>query len=135
MIPGRIHILIIISSVFLLSSCAYNAGYNPTYLPDDPPEQLSSNEILLLMDDEEEEFIFSGSPTSLTGGATTLTIPLGTILKEVAEEILEDRFAGGGLRDPSLRSSTPCSPTFVPDAGRRANIPRPTNPSRGPGAD
>jgi len=68
-----IHTLIIIAAIFLLSSCAYNAGYNPTYLPDDPPVRLSSHEVLLLMDDE-EEFVFSGSPTSLTGGATTLTL-------------------------------------------------------------
>lgn len=114
MIPGRVHILIIISAVLLLSSCAYNAGYNPTYLPDDPPEQLSSNEILLLMDDEEEEFVFSGSPTSLTGGATTLTMPLGAILKEVAEEILEDRFAGGVEFSNTLKTADPYILAFHP---------------------
>lgn len=110
----RIHILIIIAAVFLLSSCAYNAGYNPTYLPDDPPEQLSSNEILLLMDDEEEEFVFSGSPTSLTGGTTTLTLPLGAILKEVAEEILEDRFAGGVEFSNTMKTSDSYVLTFHP---------------------
>lgn len=110
----RILILIIIAALFFLSSCAYNAGYNPTYLPDDPPEQLSSHEILLLMDDEEEEFVFSGSPTSLTGAATTLTIPLGTILKEVSEEILEDRFAGGVEFSNNLKTDEPYELIFHP---------------------
>ena len=79
-------LIFILSAAFLLSSCAFKAGYNPTYLPDEEPEPLSSHEILLLMEDEEEEFVFTGSPTSLTGGATTLELPLGAILKEVAEE-------------------------------------------------
>ena len=110
----RIHILIIIAAIFLLSSCAYYAGYNPTYLPDDPPEQLSSHEVLLLMDDEEEEFVFSGSPTSLTGGGTSLTLPLGAILKEVAEEILEDRFAGGVEFSNTIKTDDPYILAFHP---------------------
>ena len=47
------------------------------------------------MEDEEESFVYSGSPSSFTGSGTTLTIPLGFVLREVAEEILEDRFSGG----------------------------------------
>lgn len=86
---------IIWAILFLVSGCAYTAGYNPTYLPDEEPDYLSADEVLLVMPDEDEGFVFSGSPTSLTGGATKLTIPLGTILKEVSEEILEDRFSGG----------------------------------------
>jgi hypothetical protein len=78
-----------------VTGCSFQAGYNPTYLPDEEPEYLSASEVLLLMADEEEDFVFSGSPTSFTGWATNLTIPLGTILKETAEEILEDRFSGG----------------------------------------
>ena len=77
-----------------LSGCAYQAGYNPTYLPDEEPEYISADEVLLVMPDEVEDFVFKGSPSSFTGGGTTLTIPLGVILREVAEEILEDRFSG-----------------------------------------
>ena len=78
----------------LISGCAYQAGYNPTYIPDEEPEYISADEVLLVMPDEVEDFIYSGSPSSFTGGGTTLTIPLGVILKEVSEEILEDRFSG-----------------------------------------
>lgn len=80
--------------LWLVSGCAYQAGYNPTYLPEEEPEYISADEVLLVMPDEEEDFVYSGSPSSFTGGGTTLTIPLGVILKEVSEEILEDRFSG-----------------------------------------
>lgn len=76
------------------SGCAYQAGYNPTYIPDEEPEYISADEVLLVMPDEVEDFVYSGSPSSFTGSGTTLTIPLGVILKEVSEEILEDRFSG-----------------------------------------
>ena len=88
--------LLVISFLLLMQSgCAYKAGYNPTYIPDENPEYFSSENVLLFMEDEEEKFVFTGNPTSLTGSATTLTLPLGFIIKEVSEEVLEDRFSGG----------------------------------------
>jgi hypothetical protein len=80
--------------VLLLGGCAYQAGYNPTYIPDEEPDYISSDEVLLVMADEDEDYVYTGSPSSFTGGGTSLSIPLGTITKEVAEEILEDRFSG-----------------------------------------
>lgn len=87
--------LIICTATLFISSCAYTGDYNPAYLPDEEPEYLSAEEVLLVMSEEEENYVFSGNPSSLTGAASKLTIPLGTILKEVSEEILEDRFSGG----------------------------------------
>lgn len=81
--------------LFLVSACSHTGGYNPAYIPDDEPEYLSADEVLLLMPKEEESYVFSGNPSSFTGSATKLTIPLGIVLKEVSEEILEDRFSGG----------------------------------------
>lgn len=78
-----------------LSGCAYQGGYSPTYLPNEKPHYLSASEVLLVMPDEEEDYVFKGNPSSFTGSITSLTLPLGYILKEVAEEILEDRFSGG----------------------------------------
>ena len=86
--------LLVSSVILLLSGCAYQAGYNPTYIPDEEPDYISADEVLLVMADEDEEFIYTGSPSSFTGGGTTLSIPLGAITREVAEEILEDRFSG-----------------------------------------
>jgi hypothetical protein len=78
-----------------VSGCSYNVGYNPNYVPDEEPEHLSADEVILIMDEVDEEYVFLGKPTSMTGGGTTLEVPLGFILKEVSEEILEDRFSGG----------------------------------------
>ena len=90
-----VYVCLVFGMLFLSSGCAYKAGYNPTYLPDENPEHVSSKSVLLIMADEDENFTFTGSPTSLTGSTTTVTLPLGFILKEVSEEILEDRFSGG----------------------------------------
>ena len=89
-----LRILAASTALWLVSGCAYQAGYNPTYLPAEEPEYISADEVLLVMPDEVEDFVYSGSPSSFTGSATSLTIPLGVILKEVSEEILEDRFSG-----------------------------------------
>lgn len=87
-------ILAVTTALWLVSGCAYQAGYNPTYVPDEEPEYVSADEVLLVMPDEVEDFVYSGNPSSFTGAATTLTIPLGAILKAVSQEILEDRFSG-----------------------------------------
>jgi hypothetical protein len=89
-----LRILAVPCALLMVSGCAYQAGYNPTYIPDEEPEYISADEVLLVMPDEVEDFVYSGSPATFTGSATTLTIPLGTILKQVSEEILEDRFSG-----------------------------------------
>ncbi len=94
-------------SLFLASGCAYQAGYNPAYIPDEAPEYLSAEQVLLVIPAEEENFVHTSNPSSFTGGATTLTIPIGFILKQVSQEILEDRFAGG----------TGFANEFVPDQG------------------
>jgi hypothetical protein len=89
-----LRILAASTALWLVAGCAYQAGYNPTYIPDEEPEYISADEVLLVMPDEVENFVYSGNPSSFTGSATSLTIPLGVILKEVSEEILEDRFSG-----------------------------------------
>jgi len=102
----RIEVLIACVIVLLASGCAFQTGYNPTYLPDEEPEYLSADEVLLVMPREAEDFVYAGSPSSLTGGATNLTVPLGFILKQVAEEILEDRFSGGTDFDNEFRAES-----------------------------
>ena len=89
----RSRFLVILLLSFLVG-CSFQAGYNPTYVPDEEPEYISADEVLLLMPDEVEDFVYSGSPKSFSGSGTNLTIPIGVVLKEVAVEILEDRFSG-----------------------------------------
>lgn len=81
--------------VSLTSACAYQVGFNPAYLPDEDVELVSAGSVLLVMPEDEENFVHTGSPSSFTGGGTSLTIPLGYILKSVSEDVLGDRFSGG----------------------------------------
>ncbi|WP_128106574.1 hypothetical protein [Azoarcus sp. DN11] len=42
-----------------------------------------------------QEEVFSGKPTSFTGGGTTLTLPLGNITRDAANLAFKDVFSGG----------------------------------------
>ena len=94
MTAGRKYL--VTSAVFTVASgYAYQTGFNSTYLPDEEPDYLSAYKVPLVMSKDVEDFVYTGSPSSFTGSASSLTVPLGFILKEFAEEILEDRFSGG----------------------------------------
>ena len=86
---------VVVLMAFLAACSSYQIGVNPAYIPDEAPEFLSADQVLLLMSDEEENYVYTGSASSFKGGSEELTVPLGKILREVSEEILEDRFSGG----------------------------------------
>lgn len=104
-----------VTTLFILSGCAYRAGYNPTYIPDESPHYLCAAAVLLYIEDEQEDFVYSGSPASFTGGATTLTIPIGTILKEVAEDVLENNFSGTIAFANSMTDLGQCEIVYQPE--------------------
>jgi len=83
--------LISIAALFL-SACSYNAGFNSTYLPPEGITTKINERVLIVMSEQEQEWVYSGNPTSFTGGATTLTIPLGNITKQIAIEVFSRHF-------------------------------------------
>ena len=103
-----------VTATFILSGCAYRAGYNPTYIPDKSSQYICAAAVLLYIEDEQEDFVYSGSPASFTGGATTLTIPIGTILKEVAEDVLENNFSGAIAFANSMNDLRQCEIVYNP---------------------
>jgi hypothetical protein len=84
---------IVLTMTFLGTACSYKAGYNVTYMPKSPETVLNEGMVLIYMTQEEEGQIFTGSPTSITGGATTLSLPLGNITKQIAEHIFSQHFS------------------------------------------
>ncbi len=74
--------------------CAYQTAYNSTYVPDEPSGHWSSNDAMVVMSEDDFNYTYKGSPSSFTGGGTTLEIPMGYIIREISMEVLRDRFSG-----------------------------------------
>ena len=84
---------ILVSAIVLVTTgCAYKVGYNSSYLPPAGIAGKVDGKALVVMTAEEVEWVYSGHPTSFTGGGTTLTVPLGNITKQVALEVFSRHF-------------------------------------------
>lgn len=69
-----------------LNGCAHVATYHADYLPSSnltAPVQIEGK-ALIYTDSADDAYVYSGSPTSITGGGTTLTIELGKMTREIA---------------------------------------------------
>lgn len=87
----------ILLMTLLLAGCSYNAGFNSTYLPPKGVTSKADEPILVVMTKEEQNWVYSDHPTSFTGSASTLTIPLGDITKQIALEVFSRHFSAATL--------------------------------------
>lgn len=85
----------VILGTLLTSGCAFNAGYNPSYLPAQPMALGITGKSAVVMEATDAQWTFTGGPTSFTGGGTKLTLPLGEITKQVALKVFGAAFASG----------------------------------------
>lgn len=87
-----------------LGGCAYNAEFTPAYLEEarHPAAERAEGKVLVYTTRADDEYVYSGSPTSFTGGGSTLTLPLGRITREAAKAAFADAFAGGAEHVPEL---------------------------------
>jgi hypothetical protein len=101
----RIATLFVMLTV-LLSGCSHVATYNPAYLSAPPPaaSERMDGKVLVYTERADDNYVFSGNPTSFTGGATTLTVPLGQITREVAVYAFGRHFKDGADAGNSLES-------------------------------
>ena len=79
----------------LLGGCAAEGLYQPEYLSKTSPPYLAENKIVVLMHDHDQQYTFTGKPTSEIGDNITLTIPLGSIMREVAANVFRSYFMYG----------------------------------------
>lgn len=81
----------------LLAGCSHVATYNPAYLSVPPPaaSERMDGRVLVYTERADDNYVFSGNPTSFTGSATTLTVPLGQITREVAVYAFGRHFKDG----------------------------------------
>jgi hypothetical protein len=101
----RIATLFVMLTV-LLSGCSHVATYNPAYLSAPPPaaSERMDGKVLVYTERADDNYVFSGNPTSFTGGATTLTVPLGQITREVAVYAFGRHFKDGADASNKLES-------------------------------
>lgn len=81
----------------LLAGCSHVATYNSAYLSAPPPaaSERMDGKVLVYTERADDNYVFSGNPTSFTGGATTLAVPLGQMTREVAVYAFGRHFTGG----------------------------------------
>jgi hypothetical protein len=77
------------------ASCAYEVGYRPEYLPEGAPSFVAQGKLLVVMPQEQREFVYEGRPSSTTGDFTTLTVPIGSIIQDIATDVFGECFAYG----------------------------------------
>jgi hypothetical protein len=86
-------LLLAIALLAVTSGCAYNAGYNSTYLPPAETRELLPGEVMIYMPAADAQWVYTGHPTSFTGSATTLSMPLGSITQQIAVRAFSQRFS------------------------------------------
>jgi hypothetical protein len=88
---------ILLAGLAGLAGCTFATTFNASYFPQRPvPEdQRIDGRVLVLTDPQDDAYVYSGSPTSFTGSATTLTLPLGQITREAAAAAFTNVFRGG----------------------------------------
>jgi hypothetical protein len=87
-----------------LSGCAQMATYNAAYIgtPATPTAEKLAGKALVYTDKMDDDTPYVGAPTSFTGSATKLTIPLGVITREIAATVFGDLFQDGAAKANTL---------------------------------
>lgn len=86
---------VMVATAFALGGCAYEIGYRGEYLPQEPPQYVARGKLLIVMPEEQRSFVYEGPPSSRTGDFTTLTVPVGAIVQEIASHVFGECFAYG----------------------------------------
>lgn len=84
--------------ILFIGSCSYDASFRQDFVPATPSlssMQKLDGKGLVIMSLSEENFIFSDNPASYTGAATSLTIPIGKVIKQIALEVFGSTFSEG----------------------------------------
>jgi hypothetical protein len=83
------------AAVLTVGGCAHEIGFHAEYLPQEPPQYVAQGKLLILMPEEQRFFTYEGPPSSRTGDYTTLVVPIGNIVQEIARHVFGECFAYG----------------------------------------
>ena len=85
----------LLGTALTLGACAYELGYRPEYVPAAAPNYVAQGKLLIVMAPEQREFVYDGKPSSATGDFTTLVVPIGSIVQDIAAQVFGECFAHG----------------------------------------
>jgi hypothetical protein len=105
-VPG-VRAMLLVVAIALVSGCAHTGAYDASYLAAarKPADQIVDGKVLIVTSQEDDQYLFNGHPTSFTGSATTLSLPLGQIVKEAAKAAFGDRFKDGADTATTVQST------------------------------
>lgn len=91
------HVALLCGATFFLAACSHTASYNAAHFEYTPRTfgQKIDGMAAIQMSPQEQGETYTGKPTSFTGGATSLTLPIGQILREGAVLAFRDMFSEG----------------------------------------
>ena len=110
-----LRLILALPLVALLGACSFNAYYNPAFT--DKPitvEQQLPGKALVYNMPADAKYVFSGHPTSFTGGGTTLSIELGDIADQIAVNTFGNLFQGGASFADSLNNASDYAVVVTP---------------------
>jgi hypothetical protein len=84
-----------LGAALALSACAHEVAYQEQYLPPEAPTYVAEGKLLVVMPEEQRAFVYEGPPSSTTGDYTTLIVPIGNIVQEIASHVFGECFAYG----------------------------------------
>lgn len=88
-------------AALVCAGCAHEVGFDPDYVPPERPTYIADGALLVVVREDQAEFVYSAPPNSEIGDFTTMTIPLGSIVREIASDVFGACFARGVEFAPS----------------------------------
>ena len=89
---------------FLLSGCATPVYYNPSYVPTALPGGFKPipGKAFVYTQEANDRYVFKGTPSSFTGSALELSMPLGEMTREIALAAFSKVFTEGAVKGNAL---------------------------------
>ncbi|XOV86104.1 MAG: hypothetical protein ACFHX7_14165 [Pseudomonadota bacterium] len=103
---GNIYRIITVALLAFVGGCTSTLAYNPEHagrLDSIPGAQLAGRAVVLTTDID-DNYVFVGNPTSFTGGASKISIPLGMITRELTRSAFQRVFRDGAVVSQDLDS-------------------------------
>ena len=83
---------LLLLGLIMTTGCSYNVGYKSTYLPEPAAQAKMDARVLVYTTAAQDAYVYSDHPKSFTASATTLSVPLGEITRQVAVRAFSGQF-------------------------------------------